>query len=241
MSTVNVGPSRVEKPSLNRSGVTRLIQVFGSLLFMGALLFLAAGRLDWFSGWLFLGLYLLPIVTIGLYVARRNPDVINERGRIAENVKPWDKVVGLVYLLLLVALLVVAGLDGGRYRWTAVPSAAQTIGSIGFLASIGIVFWAMLTNPFLSTFVRIQDDRGHYVVTTGPYRYVRHPMYAASVMMMLCIPLVLASLWALVPAGLIMVLFVVRTALEDRTLRAELPGYSDFAERVRYRLLPGVW
>jgi len=101
--------------------------------------------------------------------------------------------------------------------------------------------WAMSANAYLSTMVRIQDDRGHQVVTTGPYRYVRHPMYVGTIFFGLCMPLFLGSWWTFVPCGLIVILFIIRTALEDRTLRDELPGYAEYAERVRYRLLPGVW
>ena len=102
-------------------------------------------------------------------------------------------------------------------------------------------YWAMLSNPFLSTIVRIQDDRGHRVATTGPYRFVRHPMYVGVIVLWLSTALILGSWWALVPGLLIAVIFVIRTALEDRMLHAELPGYADYAKQVRYRLVPGVW
>jgi protein-S-isoprenylcysteine O-methyltransferase Ste14 len=105
----------------------------------------------------------------------------------------------------------------------------------------GLVFWTVSVNTFLSRHVRIQDDRNQQTVTRGPYRWIRHPMYLGVIVLMLGIPLVLASLWALVPGGLIGILFVVRTALEDRTLQAELPGYREYAQKVRFRLFPGIW
>jgi protein-S-isoprenylcysteine O-methyltransferase Ste14 len=233
--------SNVRKPRLERSGINRIIQVFVTVLVMGAVLFLSAGRLDWAAAWVFLGLYVLAILTLGVWAMRKNPDVINERGRIAKNTKAWDKVLMTIYTLMLLVLLVVAGLDAGRFGWSAMLVAVQVIGFVGSGLAVALTYWAMSTNPFLSTMVRIQDDRGHRVVTSGPYRYVRHPMYAGTLVLWPCIPLALGSWWALIPGAVIAVIFVIRTALEDRTLQAELPGYAEYARHVRYRLLPGVW
>jgi protein-S-isoprenylcysteine O-methyltransferase Ste14 len=132
-------------------------------------------------------------------------------------------------------------LDAGRLGWSTMPIAVQIVGYIAFVLSMAVTFWAMATNPFLSTIVRIQDDRGQYVVTTGPYRYVRHPMYAMMFLMWPGTALLLGSWWALLPAVVIVIIFVIRTALEDRTLQAELPGYVDYTQHTRYRLVPGVW
>ena len=121
------------------------------------------------------------------------------------------------------------------------PWFIQAVALVGLALACGLVFWVTAANTYLSRLVRIQEDRGHQVVTTGPYRFVRHPMYAGLVVLIPCLPLFLGSWWALVPAGLIAILFVIRTALEDRTLRAELPGYAEYAQHVRYRLLPGIW
>jgi protein-S-isoprenylcysteine O-methyltransferase Ste14 len=233
--------SNVRKPRLERSGINRIIQVFVTVLVMGAVLFLSAGRLDWAAAWVFLGLYVLAILTLGVWAMRKNPDVINERGRIAKNTKAWDKVLMTIYTLMLLVLLVVAGLDAGRFGWSAMLVAVQVIGFVGSGLAVALTYWAMSTNPFLSTMVRIQDDRGHRVVTSGPYRYVRHPMYAGTLVLWPCIPLALGSWWALIPGAVIAVIFVIRTALEDRTLQAELPGYAEYARHVRYRLVPGVW
>jgi protein-S-isoprenylcysteine O-methyltransferase Ste14 len=121
------------------------------------------------------------------------------------------------------------------------PIAFQVVGFAALIGAMVVTYWAMATNPFLSTIVRIQDDRGQYVVTSGPYRYVRHPMYAATLLMWPGIALELGSWWALISAAVIVIVFVIRTALEDRTLQAELPGYVDYAQHTRYRLVPGVW
>lgn len=240
MSNLN-SPTHVRQNALDRSGINRLIQVFGSMAVMGALLFLSAGRLDWIAAWVYLALNVVIVTTIGMYVARRNPDVINERGKIGKSVKNWDKIIMLLYTLTMFGLFVVAGFDAGRFGWTSLHVAFPVVGVLGFILSMAITYWAMLSNPFLSTTVRIQDERGHYVATSGPYQIVRHPMYVAVILMWVSTALILGSLWALVPAALIAVIFVVRTVLEDRLLQAELPGYSDYARHVRQRLIPGLW
>lgn len=241
MSNLNSMPTNGRKNALDRSGINRLIQVFGTLTFTGVVLFLAAGRLDWIAAWVYLILNLVIVATIGLFVARRNPEVINERGKLGQNAKNWDKAVMILYTLTMFVLLVVAGLDAARFTWTTMHVAVQAIGALGLFLSMGITYWAMLSNPFLATTVRIQTERGHQVATAGPYQIVRHPMYVGVILMWLSTALILGSWWALVPAAIIGAIFVVRTALEDRMLQAELPGYADYARRVRYRLAPGLW
>jgi protein-S-isoprenylcysteine O-methyltransferase Ste14 len=229
-----------QKPSLERSGIKRIVQVLVSILLIGVLLFLSAGRLDWLWGWLFLASWFLLILPSAV-VMSKSPDLINERGRRAENIKGWDKVLMGVYSLLLFAAPVVAGLDAVRCGWSAMPLALHVVGVVLAIPAMIMPLWAMSANAYLSTMVRIQDDRGQQVVTTGPYRYVRHPMYVGTIFFGLCIPLFLGSWWAFIPCGLIIVIFIIRTALEDRTLQEELPGYAEYAQQVRYRLLPGVW
>lgn len=241
MTTLQQSQPKTEKPRLERSGVNRIVQVLFSIVLMGVVLFLTAGHTDWPAAWLFLGTYMVVILTVGVWVARRHPDMINERGKIARGARTWDKVLMTIYTVMLLMLFGVAGLDAGRYDWSTMPPGVQVVGYGGFLLALAVTYWAMAVNPFLATIVRIQDDRGHYVVTAGPYRYVRHPMYAAMVLMWPGIALELGSWWALIPAVAIVIVFVIRTALEDRTLQSELPGYAEYAQHTRYRLLPGVW
>jgi protein-S-isoprenylcysteine O-methyltransferase Ste14 len=229
-----------QKPSLERSGVRRIVQVLVSILLIGALLFLSAGRLDWLWGWLFLACFLL-LMLASAVVMSKSPDLINERGRQAENIKGWDKVLMGIYSFVLFTVPVVAGLDAVCFGWSAMPLVLHLVGVVFAIPAMIMPLWAMSANAYLSTMVRIQDDRGQQVVTTGPYRYVRHPMYVGTVFFGLCMPLFLGSWWAFIPCGLIVVIFIVRTALEDRTLQEELPGYAEYAQRVRYRLLPGIW
>jgi protein-S-isoprenylcysteine O-methyltransferase Ste14 len=142
---------------------------------------------------------------------------------------------------LLFLLLVLAGLDGGRFRWATAPLPVQLLGWVALIFAGGLVFWVTSVNTFLSRYARLQDERGHQTVTFGSYLWVRHPMYLGVIVLMIGIPLVLGSYWALVPGGFIGILFIIRTALKDKFLQAELPEYKGYARKVRYRLVPGIW
>jgi protein-S-isoprenylcysteine O-methyltransferase Ste14 len=137
---------------------------------------------------------------------------------------------------------IVAGLDVGRFHWSdAVPFGWRLAGLVGLAASLGLSFWAMMANRFFSPVVRIQSERGHHLINSGPYRYLRHPGYLGIIGGPLCAALALDSWWALLPAAGIAFLIVRRTTMEDKFLRRELEGYPAYVEKVRYRLLPGVW
>lgn len=208
---------------------------------MGALLFGPAGTLAWPAAWILIltyGAFLLGFMIWGL---TRNPDLLRERSHVAENVKVWDKWINGLYTLLLVAILVVSGLDAGRFEWATVPLIVQIVAGIFIVLSAWLIFQTIAENAYLSRWARIQDDRGHQVINTGPYAVVRHPMYAGIMVLMVCMPLQLGSLWGVIPGALIGVLNIVRTALEDRMLMDELDGYREYARRVRYRLIPGIW
>jgi protein-S-isoprenylcysteine O-methyltransferase Ste14 len=232
--------SNLNQKKLDRSGINRIFTVLGTLVLYGLILFGASGRLNWVQAWIFLAIYLVGITLNGLTSIRKNPEMINERGRMGVNTKSWDKLIGLIYIVLLLAIYTFSGLDV-RFKWSVMPLWVEIAGGIGFVFSMALTFWVMTDNAFLSTFVRIQDDRGHTTVTSGPYRFVRHPMYAGILVMSLAMPLLLGSLWALIPGALVIVLFFIRTSLEDRTLQAELPGYKEYVQKVHYRLIPFVW
>ncbi len=218
-----------------------LVRLLVLIALIGAFLFVPAGRLDWPQAWAFLAAFFFFLLAYGLWARQNDPGQLRERGKVAENVKPWDKAIMGAYTVLLFSLFVVSGLDAGRFRWAPAPAVAQIAGWVGAAGAGALVFWVVSVNTYLSRMVRIQDDRGHRVVASGPYRWVRHPMYSGVICLMLCLPLLLGSWWAEVPGALIAVLFVVRTALEDRALQQELEGYREYAARVRFRLLPGVW
>jgi protein-S-isoprenylcysteine O-methyltransferase Ste14 len=234
-------PASEAQPAIWHALFKRVVAVFVVILVMDLLLFVPAGRLDWPAAWILSLLYGVFLLAYAVWGTLKAPDLLKERSQVAENVKGWDKVIMAVYTVLLLATLVLAGLDVGRAEWSQMPVALQVLGLAGLFPAGGIVFWTVVTNAYLGRMVRIQEDRGHQVVTGGPYRYVRHPMYLGIILLFPGMALFLGSWWALVPAILIAMLMVIRAALEDRTLRAELLGYAEYAQRVRYRLLPGVW
>jgi protein-S-isoprenylcysteine O-methyltransferase Ste14 len=161
------------------------------------------------------------------------------RGPIQKDQKGWDKVFTVSTIPVFIAFVVVLGFDAVRYEWSDTSFAVKVAGFAAMPPMMILTFLVMRENTFLSKAVKIQE--GHRVVTTGPYAVVRHPLYVAVILLMVSMPLALGSLYALIPAGVLIVMMLIRTALEDRTLYRELPGYPEYAQRVRYRLLPGVW
>jgi protein-S-isoprenylcysteine O-methyltransferase Ste14 len=228
--------------SAGRLLAKRMIFFVVLVVLLGGPMFLAAGRLDWWAGWLFLGAYAGGGMVATVVVGCLNPEVIQARERRREGTKQWDRVLLRVYVLTILLAIIVAGLDAGRFGWSPPVPPVLQIGAVVLLeVSQSLSAWAAGVNAHFETTVRIQDDRRQQVCTSGPYRFVRHPGYLGYIVTWVSAPLIMGSWWALVPAGLSGVLFVVRTALEDRTLREELPGYAEYAQRVRYRLVPGVW
>ncbi len=227
-----------------RTLITAGIRFLLMLVILCGVLFLAAGTLAWPMGWVYVALTLCATLASRLLVLRRQPDLLRERAGYAakQDAKPWDKwLVQCVALIGPMVTQVVAGLNY-RFGWPpALPLWLALAGLALVVAGWTLGTWAMVVNRFFSAVVRIQTDRGHTVVDAGPYRWVRHPAYAGGVIANLGAPLLLGSAWALIPGALTAALTVLRTALEDRTLRAELPGYAAYAGRTRWRLLPGVW
>jgi protein-S-isoprenylcysteine O-methyltransferase Ste14 len=219
-----------------------IISGFSSLVILVVCLFVPAGTLDWFRGWLFCFLMVVAAVVVMLYLGRVNPDVIAGRVNRHERPRRWDLLLGLLgFLPTMLAVFIVAALDDGRYHWFPVPWWVCVLGYALLTIGLGGMTWAESVNKFFEPSVRIQTDRDHKVIDTGPYAIIRHPGYAFGFLRFVGIPLALGSLWALIPAFLIGSLLVVRTILEDRTLQEELAGYKEYAQRVRHRLLPGVW
>jgi len=231
------GDSSAQRRALRK----RVLRVMvGAVAFPG-ILFLSAGRLNWLEAWAFVFLFFASSVILWAWISRRDRALMNERLSVAPNVEKWDKVLMGIYPPLLLTMLVVAALDAGRFQWSSTPPGVRIFSWFGLAVALVLVWWVLSANPFASRFVRIQYDRGHAVATGGPYRYVRHPMYVGTIIFCMCAPLVLGSWWGVIPSTGIAILFVIRTALEDRTLVRKLPGYRDYADRVRYRLLPGIW
>jgi len=224
-------------PALARA-VARLFLVLGVL---AALLFIPAGRWDWRQAWALVvgfGVFLLLYALWGIY---RDPDQLAERSKVAENVKGWDRVILAVYSVLLPTIFIVAGLDAGRFRLSKVPLAVRAAAWAGITLASALILWTATANTYLSRQARIQDDRGQQVVTSGPYRHVRHPMYLGVIMIFLLLGPALGSWCGLLPGLGIDALFIVRTAKEDTMLREELTGYEAYAQQVPYRLMPWLW
>jgi len=215
------------------------VETVAAIVYLGVALFLSAGRLDWWMAWAYFGIVVINTVLMARIM---NPELLAERLGNGGGTRKWDFFLAL-YMGRIgpLAMLIVAGLDR-RFGWSAgVPLAWQWVALLAVILSMALSDWAMMVNKFFAHVVRIQKDRGHTVVKAGPYRFVRHPGYGGSLLHYVAAPFMLGTLWALIPSGLIWVVVIVRTALEDRTLQEELEGYQDYARQVRYRLLPGVW
>lgn len=205
-------------------------------------MFVLAGRLDWVRGWGFVLVVVAGNAGNDLYLWKNNPELLLARARGGKGTKNWDKICLALFGTFYVATLIVGAIDAGRYNPSAMPASFWIVGAIAYLLSIVVLAWSMKVNPFFEKTARIQSDRGHRVVDAGPYKYVRHPGYTATIIGYIPgTPLMLGSWWAFVPAILALLVMVVRTALEDRMLLEELAGYAAYASRVRYRLMPGLW
>lgn len=218
-------------------------QSLAGLAIMLVLLFVPAGTLAWPAGWIFLIEFGIASALITRWLLRRNPALLEERMKplIQRDQKPWDKALMAVLLLLWCVWFGVMGVDAGRFGWSDMPLSLRALGALAIAVSMYIMFLVMRTNTFAAPVVKIQAERGHRVVSDGPYAIVRHPMYSGALPLILGIPLLLGSWWGLALAPILVLLFAVRAVMEERTLMAELPGYTDYAAQVRYRLIPGVW
>jgi len=200
-------------------------------------------RWNWWEAWVYAGISILGFAISRMLAARRNPDILAERARFLqhEDAKPFDKILSPLVGLGGGIIPIIAGLDE-LFQWS--PGFSPTIKIISLiiiLAGYTLASYALIENRFFSGMVRIQTDRNHEVVSGGPYRWVRHPGYAGSLITYPVIPLLLDSEWTLIPAILLIIILVIRTYMEDNTLQQELPGYADYAQKVRYRLVPWVW
>ncbi|HNV35198.1 MAG TPA: isoprenylcysteine carboxylmethyltransferase family protein [Bacillota bacterium] len=225
-------------PGLRWNVGRRVLQVASAYVLIALLLFIPAGSARWPAAWVYMVLY-LAVIAAGAFMLP--VDVISERGSVKENVEKWDRLItGLLFVSSL-GVFPVAGFDR-RFSWTKGLGPWLTACScVIFLLGCALDLWAMYANRYFSTSVRIQSERGHTVCEAGPYRIVRHPGYLGMILYNAAGPTLLGSLWALVPAAMTAVLFVLRASLEDKTLRRKLAGYEEYANRVRWRLIPRIW
>ncbi len=218
-----------------------LVKGIVDVAILGGALFGIAGRVDWPAAWLVMLLFTGHLVLSGWWLFRHDPELLKERLTTASNVTRLDRRIARGSRILLLIFLATAALDAGRFGWSAMPVAVRAIGTAAVVAAIAVIWWCGAANHFLSDKTRIQSERGHTVVQHGPYRFVRHPLYASRIVLIIGTALTLGSWIALLPAVLNALLLILRTSSEDRMLMTELPGYPKYAKHVPERLVPGLW
>lgn len=228
-------------PSLG-GRIWKLAKGMSAMIIWVVAAFAGAGRLDWARGWVCVAVYMLVMTATGALVKRFNPGLLEARAKFIRKETPlFDKIFMLIYIPLAFIQVLVAGLDAVRFHALPLPEWTLFPGIVLFVAAMAMVAWSLLANPFAESTVRIQPDRGQTVVSTGPYHIVRHPMYVGFVLMWPATALMWGSGWAMAVAALMLILVVWRTAEEDNFLRRELPGYQEYVDLTRFRLVPGLW
>jgi protein-S-isoprenylcysteine O-methyltransferase Ste14 len=209
--------------------------------FMIAAMFGAAGTWDWPRGWMFFWVYVALTLIACAWLWAVNPEIFAARRKIQKGTKSWDVVLTSVIVIAFTGLLFVPAFDDGRFHWAPQPDWVVWLGFALFAPGFMGFAWAQSVNRNFEASVRIQTDRGHQVISTGPYSVVRHPGYAFAILMATGMPLAMGSVVGLIPSGVLILLVLIRTLGEDATLKAELPGYAEYAQRVKSRWIPGVW
>jgi protein-S-isoprenylcysteine O-methyltransferase Ste14 len=220
-----------------------LIQTVLWLAVLATLLFVPAGTINWTGAWIFLIESCVISIVLGLWLAGHDPELLKERMRspIQKEQSAQDKIVTGLLLLFFFGWFAFMALDAVRFKWSTVPAWLQVPGALGVLVACYIGYLTLRENTFAALVVKVQKERAQKVITTGPYRYVRHPMYAGMIFYLICAPLLLGSWWGLLWGCVLLGLFSIRILIEEGTLRNGLPGYNDYAAQVRYRLVPGIW
>lgn len=219
----------------------RMLQIIFQIIIIAAILFISSSRVDWWMAWAYLGIFVIGVFVNMILIIRKDPELIEERSQIKANTKRWDFYLAAFLSLVSIVVLLVSGLDI-RFEWSEkIPFVLQFAAMVLVVLGSVLGSWAIVSNPYFASTVRIQSERGHKVISNGPYRYIRHPGYAGWILSGIALPVMLGSLWALIPSGLTALILIIRTGLEDRTLRRELPGYEEYSQNTHFRLVPYVW
>jgi len=227
---------------INYFGFKGIIRDVSFALFNLMLLLISAGTFEWINAWAYIGFSVLFNIIGGTFLAKVNPQMLNERGKLIQgNTQSFDKVWVVPYILLFSIVSCIAGLDAVRFEWSHMPLELTIIAAIIYVSASLLLLWAMAVNPHFETTVRIQEERNHQVCTSGPYKYVRHPGYVSFSAMIVSSSFILGSWWANLPNGMALILLVIRTSLEDKFLHKELKGYKEYAQKTKYKLVPYVW
>ena len=226
----------------NKLLLKNIIKTLLSNFLVFLVLFISSGRLNWVEAWIFIFLWAFFQIIQQLILFVFNPELLGKRNVNTPDIKKWDIVFQRIYLPFVFILIIVAGIDGGRFsKYMSMHKQLFIFGSITMTLGYLLSIWSIYINTHFETSVRIQQDRKHKVITSGPYRVVRHPGYTAAIVIFLSIPLILKSTWAFIPAFIILILFIIRTYLEDNTLKNELASYAEFCVKTKYRLFPYIW
>lgn len=206
-----------------------------------AILFVCSGRIDYTQGWIFLSGNVLTTL-MNFFTIRKNSELINERSKLGEGIKSWDKLLLGLSAVTYLIIIVISGLDSGRFLWTTSFSWIISISGVVIMIIGQVLFLtARSQNNFFSSVMRIQKERGHVVCDTGLYKTVRHPGYLGMILSLTGLPLITTSIWSIIPTLIAIILLLIRTSLEDKTLKMELDGYVEYSEKTRYRLIPLIW
>ncbi len=219
-----------------------ILRELSLIIFCSIILFISAGTIKWINAWIYIILDIIFLVALNISLIIFNPALINERGRlIRAATKKYEIVFIIIYLISIISISIIAGLDVIRYKWTSLPEFSLYPGVLLFIFSAIIGIWSMSINPFFASTQRIQSDRNHVVINTGPYKYIRHPGYFSWIIGAISYPLILGSIISFIPIVFLIIIFVIRTYLEDNSLQNELEGYDNYTKITKYRLIPFIW
>ena len=230
-----------KKSKLTKSGINALTGPFRWIIVTGIIYFIASGRIDIPRAWIYMGVYIVGSLISGFLLIKRSSELLNQRGKIQEGTKKWDKIVVFLYFLFAIIVTpLIAGLDL-RLGFSPLHFYYLYLGLGFYVLSVIFSIWPMLHNPFFEGTVRIQKDKNHKVIDSGPYGIIRHPGYLGMFLGSLPIPFAFGSILSFIPVSIMVILVITRTYLEDETLSKELKGYKNYCRKVKYRLIPFIW